>query len=105
MTIEGIVNDMLRFLESRGELKGSSPVRRGAVGNTGYAVRWPPTRLPVGQVAYTLGSRQSRYGGTAKTHLQNLATAAAGNLLRIIAWLNDVSRAATPKSHFALLAD
>ena len=40
-----IVNDLLRFLESRGELKGSSPVRRGAVGNTGYAVRWPPTRL------------------------------------------------------------
>ncbi|MBK8987689.1 MAG: IS1182 family transposase [Chloroflexi bacterium] len=58
----------------------------------------------VSQVAYTLGARQSRYRGVAKTHLQNLATAAAGNLLRIIAWLNDVPRAATPKSRFALLA-
>ena len=25
--------------------KGSSPVRWAAVGNTGHAVRWPPTRL------------------------------------------------------------
>lgn len=36
---------LLRSLESRGELKGSCPVRWGAVGNTEYAVRWPPTQL------------------------------------------------------------
>jgi transposase len=53
----------------------------------------------VSQVAYTLGARQLRYQGVAKTHLSNLATVAAGDLLRIIAWLNDVPRAATPKSH------
>ena len=45
-----IINDLLRFLESRGELKGSSPVRWGAVGNTGNAVRWPPTPLNTGWV-------------------------------------------------------
>ncbi|MBK9055324.1 MAG: hypothetical protein IPL78_31820 [Chloroflexi bacterium] len=40
----------------------------------------------------------------AKAHLQHLATAAATNLLRVIAWLNEVPRSVTPKSHFALLA-
>lgn len=58
----------------------------------------------ISQAAYVLGARQSRYRGTAKTHLQNLATAAAVNLFRVIAWLNNVPRSATPKSHFALLA-
>jgi hypothetical protein len=43
-----IVNDskaVLRSLESRGESKDSRPVWGGAVGNTGHAVRWPPTPL------------------------------------------------------------
>ncbi len=41
-----IVNEV--FVEVSGEpdeLKGSRPVRWGAVGNTGYAVRWPPILL------------------------------------------------------------
>lgn len=58
----------------------------------------------ISQAAYALGARRSRYRGMAKTHLQHLATAAAVNLLRVIAWLNKVPRSATPQSHFALLA-
>ena len=38
----------MRFLESRGEGKLSSPVWRGAVGNTNHVVRWPPTLLILG---------------------------------------------------------
>jgi len=56
------------------------------------------------QAANALGARQSRYRGMTKTHLHHLGIAAAINLLRIIDWLNDVPRATTPKSHFALLA-
>lgn len=58
----------------------------------------------ISQAAYALAARRSRYRGIAKTHLQHLATAAAVNLLRVIAWLNKVPRSATPQSHFALLA-
>jgi transposase len=58
----------------------------------------------ISQTAYALGARQARYRGIAKTHLQNLATAAATNLLRVIAWLNEVPRSVTPQSHFARLA-
>ena len=57
-----IVNDLLRFLESRGELKGSSPVRWGAVGNTGYAVRWPPTRLPTGVATLSKVTKSWEFG-------------------------------------------
>ena len=58
----------------------------------------------ISQAVYALGARRSRYRGLAKTHLQHLATAAAINVLRVIAWLNDVPRSATPQSHFSLLA-
>lgn len=42
-----IVNTLLRSLESRGESKDSRPVWGGAVGDTGHAVRWPPTPLVI----------------------------------------------------------
>ncbi len=47
--------------------------------------------------------RQARYVGQAKTHLQHLLTAVAINLLRVIAWLTEVPRAATRTSPFAAL--
>ena len=48
--------------------------------------------------------RRSRYRGIAKTHLQHLITAAALNVVRVMAWLGDVPRATTRRSHFAALA-
>jgi transposase len=50
------------------------------------------------------GLRRARYVGLDKTHLQSLATAAAINLTRALAWLNGVPLAPTRKSHFAGLA-
>jgi len=58
----------------------------------------------VSQAAVALRARRSRYRGRAKTHLQHIATAAAINLLRAIAWLNQAPRSVTRQSHFALLA-
>lgn len=54
--------------------------------------------------AYTLHLRRSRYIGQARTHLQHLLTASAINLIRAVAWLEDVPRAQTRRSHFAALA-
>ena len=50
------------------------------------------------------GLRRARYIGLDKTQLQSLATAAAINLTRALAWLNEVPLAPTRKSHFAGLA-
>jgi transposase len=47
--------------------------------------------------------RHARYIGQAKTHLQNLVAAIAINLLRVIAWLEEVPRATTRVSPFAAL--
>jgi transposase len=48
--------------------------------------------------------RQARYWGLFKTHLQNLASAAATNILRFSNWLNEVPFAKTRTSRFAALA-
>jgi len=48
--------------------------------------------------------RRSRYAGLAKTHLQEVATATAINLLRTINFLNQVPIATTRISRFAMLA-
>lgn len=56
------------------------------------------------QAAFALDARRSRYRGMSKTHFQHLATSAAINLGRVIAWLNEVPRSMTPHSHFARLA-
>jgi transposase len=50
------------------------------------------------------GLRKTRYVGQAKTHLQHVATAAAIDLARVIAWLKGTPRASTRRSHFAALA-
>jgi transposase len=49
------------------------------------------------------GLRRSRYEGTAKTHLQHLACAAAINVVRVVAWLEERPLATTRRSHFAAL--
>lgn len=51
------------------------------------------------------GLRQSRYRGLAKTHLQNIAIAAAMNLDRLANWFHEVPRAKTRVSRFAALAE
>lgn len=50
------------------------------------------------------GLRQARYRGLAKTHLQDVATATAIDLIRLADWLNETPRAATRRSRFARLA-
>jgi transposase len=50
------------------------------------------------------GLRYARYRGLTKTHFQHVATAAAINVDRIVAWLNERPRAKTRTSRFAALA-
>jgi transposase len=50
------------------------------------------------------GLRRTRYWGLAKTHLQHVAIAAAINIDRIVAWLDERPRATTRTSRFAALA-
>src|SRR6266705_1238644 len=50
------------------------------------------------------GLRRTRYWGVAKTHLQPVAIAAAINIDRIVAWLDERPRAQTRISRFAALA-
>jgi transposase len=50
--------------------------------------------------------RQSRYRGLARTHLQQLLTATAMNIVRVIAWLKGTSLGERRRKpgHFARLA-
>lgn len=48
--------------------------------------------------------RRSRYIGLAKTHLQHLATAAAINLTRAVAWIQQIPQTLSRRSRFAALA-
>ena len=50
------------------------------------------------------GLRRTRYWGVAKTHVQHVAIAAAINIDRIVAWLDERPRALTRISRFAALA-
>jgi transposase len=50
------------------------------------------------------GLRYARYRGLPKTHLQHVATAAAINMERLVAWLDERPRAKTRTSRFAALA-
>jgi transposase len=58
----------------------------------------------ISQAVRTTGLRRACYIGLAKTHLQNLVTAAALHLLRVAAWLTERPRAQTRLSPFAALA-
>ena len=50
------------------------------------------------------GLRRTRYRGLPKTHMQHVAIAAAINVDRIVAWLDERPRATTRTSRFAALA-
>jgi transposase len=58
----------------------------------------------ISQAVRAADLRRSRYLGLAKTHLQNLITAAAINLQRVAAWLDERPLAQTRQSPFAALA-
>jgi len=58
----------------------------------------------ISQAARVTGLRRSRYRGLARTHLQHLASAAALNILRSVAWLGGERPADTPVSPFVALA-
>jgi transposase len=55
------------------------------------------------QAVRNSGLRRARYVGLAKTHLQNILTAAATNVVRIVNWLAGVPLAKTRRSPFAKL--
>lgn len=55
------------------------------------------------QAVRSFGLRRSRYIGEQKTHLHNLATAAAINIGRSVDWLNEKPRERTRTSWFAKL--
>jgi transposase len=59
----------------------------------------------ISQGVRAFGLRRTRYRGLGKTHLQNIAIAAALNIDRIVNWLNEVPRAKTRISRFAVLAE
>jgi transposase len=56
------------------------------------------------QAARTAGLRRSRYRGLARTHLQHLASAAALNIIRSVAWLRGERPVITSVSPFVALA-
>jgi transposase len=58
----------------------------------------------ISQGVRSFGLRRARYRGTAKAHLQHVATATAINFSRVSDWLEGVLRAATRVSRFARLA-
>lgn len=49
------------------------------------------------------GLRVARYRGQAKTHLQHILIAIAINLVRVVAWVQDIPQATTRQSSFARL--
>ena len=62
-------------------------------------------RAPSLKRVRVMGLRRSRYIGQEKTHLQHVATAAALNIVRCLAWVNALPRAQTRRSPFARLYD
>ncbi len=59
----------------------------------------------ISQAVRTMGMRRSRYIGAEKTHLQHVATAAALNVVRSMAWFDGLPRAQTRRSAFTRLYD
>jgi transposase len=68
-----------------------------------YAVR-AGIEGTISQGARSMGLRQSRYIGLARTHVQHVATAAAINVVRIVDWVNGHRPGDTPVSPFLALA-
>jgi transposase len=59
----------------------------------------------ISQGVRVMGLRRSRYIGQEKTHLQHIATAAALNVVRSMAWFSGLPRAQTRRSAFVRLYD
>ena len=57
----------------------------------------------ISQAVRGFGMRKTRYRSLAKTRLQHIATAAAINIDRFVAWQNGVPAAKTRTPHFAAL--
>ncbi len=57
----------------------------------------------ISQGVRAFGMRRSRYRGLDKTHLQNVAIAAAMNVDRLVAWFDGRPRAQTRTTRFAAL--
>jgi len=74
-----------------------------AEGQAGYKCR-AGIEGTLSQGVRAFGLRRTRYWGVAKTHLQHVAIAAAINIDRIVAWLDERPRAQTRTSRFAALA-
>jgi transposase len=77
-----------RRREAEPEFKERYAARAGVEGTLSQAVR-------------RCGLRRARYVGQAKTHLQNLCTAVALNLVRLLNWIAETPLAATRRSAFA----
>jgi transposase len=58
----------------------------------------------ISQSVRAFGARRGRYRGLLKTHPQQVITAAATNVRRLIAWFDKKPKAVTRTSHFAALA-
>ena len=59
----------------------------------------------ISQGVRVMGLRRSRYIGQERMHLQHVATAAALNLVRSMAWFSGLPRAQTRRSAFVRLYD
>ena len=81
----------MRERQKTDEFKERYKQRAGVEGTISQGVR-----------AFSL--RRTRYVGLAKTHFQDIATAAAINLTRMAAWLEGEPLAKTRRSRFASLA-
>ena len=62
------------------------------------------TEGTIAQSVHACGARRTRSRGLSKTHLQQVITAVAINVRRLVAWFDHVPKAPTRTSHFAALA-
>jgi transposase len=84
-------------------LQGMRSFLAGVEGRRLYARR-AGIEGTISQGVRSFGLRRARYRGTAKAHLQHVATAVAMNFSRVADWLGGIPRAATRVSRFARLA-
>lgn len=84
-------------------LQAARAYMEGEAGKQLYALR-AGVEGTISQGVRAFGLRRTRYRALEKTHLQHVATAAAMNLDRVIAWQEGRPLAKTRTSHFAALA-
>ena len=84
-------------------LQAARAYMEGETGKQLYALR-AGVEGTISQGVRAFGLRRTWYRALEKTHLQHVATAAAMNLDRVIAWQEGRPLAKTRTSHFAALA-